>query len=246
MPAPKPSRTRPVLLLCSLALAAPAHAARAPIAPLSFTGAAGATIAAQDDAAGAASEPSAPSSRIDASDASASPPPPALSFGDEDERYLSVQAGVGTNGQDFEGNLRFTYHTFLADDFEFNLGLGVWAHAQDDASDETSINVDIGFRYHFINNVRSREAGWLPDRWTMYADTGIGVMVATGEVPPGGTEYNFTPRVGLGVTAPLGDTAARLDLGVRWQHFSNASTAGSDDNPARDEAMIYAGIIFPF
>lgn len=167
-----------------------------------------------------------------------------LTFGDEEAAYLSIQGGVGSNSQDIDSNIRITYHTFTSDDFEFNASLGVWSHLQDGDDDELSAAFDIGFRYHFINNTRTREADWLPDRWTMYADTGIGIMLSSGDVPPDGTSYNFTPRAGVGFTTPIGESGARFDFGIRWQHFSNASTAGSDDNPARDDIMVYIGVIF--
>jgi hypothetical protein len=33
---------------------------------------------------------------------------------------------------------------------------------------------------------------------------------------------------------------------VGWHHISNASSAGSDDNPARDGVRVYLGVVFPF
>lgn len=137
---------------------------------------------------------------------------------------------------------RFGYHHFLAEDFEINLALTGWYHDQP-GDDEQSLSFDLGFRYHFLSPEDKR--------WTVYADLGIGFMLATGDVPDGGTSYNFTPRAGLGMTMRLpdqlgGNAGGRLDLGLGWQHYSNASTAGSDKNPARDSILFRAGVIFPF
>ena len=163
-------------------------------------------------------------------------------YGDARSTWWSVQSGVAFTSNNTGVNGRLSLHHFVADDFEVNGSLGGWGHFQD-GDDEASIAFDLGFRWHFINEGRSHADGL---GMTVYADTGIGMLYATGEVPSGGTRYNFTPRAGLGATWPIGDGPARLDAGVRWQHLSNASTAGSDDNPSRDAAMVYLGVILPF
>jgi len=83
------------------------------------------------------------------------------------------------------------------------------------------------------------------DQWAWYLEAGIGLLASTDEVPEGGSELNFTPRAGAGVAVPITDWGARLDLGVRWMHISNASQFGTDDNPDRDSLMVYASIMFP-
>ena len=165
-------------------------------------------------------------------------------FGDKGSAWWSITgSGMvddGSENKDF--SLRLSYHNFLAKDFELNLALTGWYHDQPD-TEEWSGSFDLGFRYHFLNK---REEGW-----SGYIDTGIGFMLSSDEVPEGGTDYNFTPRAGAGLTLRLpdnlgGDAGARLDIGVGWQHYSNASTSGSDDNPARDSVYLRAGVIFPF
>lgn len=163
-------------------------------------------------------------------------------FGDQGSRWWSVQGGASFTQNSTDLNGRLGLHCFVADDFEVNGSVGAWGHLQEE-EDEASAGFDLGFRWHFINRARERADG---AGMTVYADTGIGMLYATGDVPTDGTRYNFTPRAGVGATWALGDDAARLDLGVRWQHFSNGSTSGSDDNPARDAAMVYVGVIFPF
>jgi hypothetical protein len=50
----------------------------------------------------------------------------------------------------------------------------------------------------------------------------------------------------VGFTRRLGDCDARLMVGLRWAHFSKARVNGDDNNPARDDVMLYAGVILPF
>jgi len=42
------------------------------------------------------------------------------------------------------------------------------------------------------------------------------------------------------------DWTVYADIGIGWQHYSNASITGSDDNPARDSFQVRAGVMFPF
>lgn len=177
---------------------------------------------------------------------------PTLRFADRGTWNWSVQGGVAFIDESTDYNLGLNFHYFLTDRFEINFGVGGWVYDQDDdageqdegeADGETALGVNpaFGFRWHF----------WMPkektDRsWSVYADFGIGMVFTDEEVPPGGTTYNFTPRAGVGATFALGDSGTRLDLGVRWQHISNASTSGTDDNPSRDSPMVYIGVMFPF
>lgn len=164
-------------------------------------------------------------------------------FGDIGSEWWSISAsGMADNDDNDDFSLRFSYHRFLAEDFEINLGLTGWFHDQPN-NDELSGSFDLGFRYHFLAADDKR--------WTTYADIGIGFMLSSGDVPEGGTDYNFTPRVALGTTLRLpdslgGSVGARLDLSAGWQHYSNASTSGSDKNPARDSLFVRVGVIFPF
>ncbi|MBN8645550.1 MAG: acyloxyacyl hydrolase [Planctomycetes bacterium] len=160
----------------------------------------------------------------------------------------SIGAGVAFNSESTDTNLVANLHTFLADDFEFNFGLGGWYYAQDedgeddeDANDALGLNPRFGFRWHFARPKDNADRSW-----SVYAEAGIGMVFTDHEVPPGGTHYNFTPHAGVGATFALGESGARFDLGVRWAHVSNASTSGTDDNPSRDSPMVYAGFMFPF
>ena len=69
------------------------------------------------------------------------------------------------------------------------------------------------------------------------------MLYANEKVPGNGTEFNFTPQAGLGVTYDIGNEV-RLIGGVKWHHISNADL--DEDNPGRDSIMAYAGVSFPF
>ncbi|MCA9281708.1 MAG: acyloxyacyl hydrolase [Phycisphaerales bacterium] len=158
-------------------------------------------------------------------------------FGEAGTWWWGVGA-MGTLSDDAtDARLDVAVRTFLADNFELNLSLSGWAFFQD-GTDAQAINPGFAFRWHFINN---HERGY-----SVYAETGIGLLFANDEVPDTGTRFNFTPHAGVGATFALGDAGERLDLGVGWHHISNASTSGTDDNPARDSIAIWLGVIFPF
>lgn len=158
-----------------------------------------------------------------------------VEFGTEGSIWWSLEFGVAVSSDATDANLAWSFHYFLAQDFEVLLTAGAWYFDQD-GPDAYGFNPGLAFRWHFLHR----------ERWTMYADAGIGVVFATDEVPAGGSRVDFSPRAGVGATFQLGDSDARLDIGVRWQHFSNGSFVGSDDNPARDAIMGYVGFILPF
>ena len=62
-------------------------------------------------------------------------------------------------------------------------------------------------------------------------------------MPENGSEFNFTPQAGFGLTYDIGNEN-RLIFGIKWHHISNADLY--EDNPGRDSIMGYAGISFPF
>jgi hypothetical protein len=157
-------------------------------------------------------------------------------FGDEGSQWWTIGGGAA---YDFtastDTNIRFAYSYFLIKDVEFSLELNGWYFNQP-GDNAFGINPAINFRWHFIDK----------DPWTLYADVGIGVLAATDNVPAGGTSFDFTPKAGMGFTRRLGDSDARLQVGVRWHHVSNGRIFGTESNPARDGLMLYTGIQWPF
>lgn len=157
-------------------------------------------------------------------------------FGEADTWWWSIGGGVADDFVDStDVNLHGSVGWFIARNIELNAELGVWSYTQPD-EDAFGINPNIILRWHWLNT----------GSWTLYSDVGIGVLFTNEDVPHRGTTFNFTPRLGGGVTYQIADNGARLQLGLRWAHVSNARLQGNDDNPGRDSVMIYAGVIFPF
>ncbi|MBL8746253.1 MAG: acyloxyacyl hydrolase [Phycisphaerae bacterium] len=159
----------------------------------------------------------------------------AIPFGDAGSRYWTVLTGAAFVHDSTDANVYAGMGFFLTDRFEFNFGLGGWWFWQE-GEDTGGVNPAIGFRYHFMPH----------EAFNVYLDAGIGLLFSGDDVPENGESVNFTPRAGVGTLWRLGESGARLDVGVRWHHISTASTSGSDDNPSRDSAMVYAGVVFPF
>jgi hypothetical protein len=124
---------------------------------------------------------------------------------------------------------------FLADRWEFGGQLNVRYFAQE-GEDAVGFNPVMIFRYHFLKR----------EKWTAFFDFGIGVMVSTDTVPDRSTSFNFTPRVGVGVTREITDGGARLEAGLTWAHISNARIQGDGNNESRDAPQIYVGVVFPW
>lgn len=197
-----------------------------------------ATALADDDASRLAVSPT----RFTAQPApqSTTPPPadtaPRGDYGDEGTQWLTIGGGAAF---DFESatdsNLHLAWSTFLVKDVEFGIEAGGWYFNQ--PGDNTGgVSGTLLFRWHFVNT----------GKWTVFADAGIGVLGAFDDVPDTGTSLNVLPRAGAGVTRQISDSGTRLELGIRWHHISNARINGDDENPARDGAMFYTGVIFPF
>ena len=164
---------------------------------------------------------------------------PARAFGAAGTSYLGLTTGVGfaleEDDDSTDPNLALTYHHFLVDDFEVIGEIGAWYFAQD-GGDAGGLNPGFTLRWHFLNR----------DRWSLYADAGIGLLFATDDVPRGGSSFGFMPRAGVGASVDLNDEGLRGYLGVRWHHISNARITGDDRNPDRDGVMIYGGVMFPW
>lgn len=164
---------------------------------------------------------------------------PGPEFGKTGSRWVSIGAGAASNGDFTDLNLYGRYEYFIARDIEIIGELGVWNYQQE-GKDATGFNPALVLRYHFYHG----------ERWTWFIDGGIGFLFSTDPVNrtdgDEGSSFNFTPRAGGGFTRAIGDEGARLEVGMRWAHVSNARISGNNDNPGRDSLMLYAGLIFPF
>jgi len=81
-------------------------------------------------------------------------------------------------------------------------------------------------------------------RLSLFIEGGAGALLADDLVPPDGTNFNFTPQAGLGLTWRLTD---RIDL-IGATHFFHLSNAGINDrNPSINGAIEgYAGLMWRF
>jgi hypothetical protein len=93
-------------------------------------------------------------------------------------------------------------------------------------------------RWHFLE---FGDEGGL--RGSIYGDVGVGFVVTGEDVPPDTSQFNFTPRAGVGASFAI-DDYSRVLMGVRWFHVSNAQTASN--NPGIDALQVYAGLSFAF
>lgn len=138
-------------------------------------------------------------------------------------------------------NAHVAWSNFLADDFEFGVEAAGWYFNQP-GQDTGGVSGSMLVRWHFAHDESYS--------WSVFVDGGIGLLAAFDEVPAGGTEFNFLPRLGAGATFALGDgrdgQSPRLMVGARWHHMSNARIRGDSDNPARDGLAGYLSIVFPF
>ncbi|MFO0872828.1 MAG: acyloxyacyl hydrolase [Phycisphaerales bacterium] len=154
-------------------------------------------------------------------------------FGEMDSIRLNLLGGYGTSFDDtqyIEGTIGLSW--FFVDNVSLDLelmGLGI----DQDRGDTGAINGSLLFRWHFL----------VHESWTMYFEGGCGLLYAGNNVPPDGTQFNFTPQVGFGFTYDLGNDV-RLMTGTRWFHMSNARLSAS--NPGVDTMLFYAGVSLGF
>ncbi|TVQ57781.1 MAG: hypothetical protein EA377_00605 [Phycisphaerales bacterium] len=159
----------------------------------------------------------------------------ALPFGEAGHRRWSVQASYGVDlkrsrNQQITAGLGLSF--FVIDtvslDFEFN---GMYFDQRGDNA--WAPNFAMLLRWHAL----------MEERWSLYLEGGAGLMYASNKVPFNGSKFNFTPQAGGGISFEINDQA-RLFLGARWHHISNANT--QRQNPGRDSVIGYVAVSFPF
>jgi hypothetical protein len=79
--------------------------------------------------------------------------------------------------------------------------------------------------------------------WTLFGDCELGILESNHQIPPNGTDFNFTVHIGAGLTAKLWDNA-NLICGARFLHLSNADVHGSLRNPSINGGEAYVGLLF--
>lgn len=72
----------------------------------------------------------------------------------------------------------------------------------------------------------------------LWVDWGVGPVVYGAPFPPGGSRFNFSSHVGLGLAPRIGDRS--LHLGASFRHISNAGLFG-EGNPGLDGVQLTVG-----
>lgn len=167
-------------------------------------------------------------------------PAQSIEYGQPGQWWWTIAGGGGASLNNGDASAAFIVgaSTFLAEDFELSLDLTAWYLGDDalNSDDALAINLNPKLRWHFLHG----------EAHTVFAEAGVGLLLATEETPEGGSEFNFTPQAGLGATFELSEGPERLIVGVNWRHISNANVFGSDRNPGRDDIFAYVGVTFPF
>ena len=156
-------------------------------------------------------------------------------FGAEGTQRWALLGGWGIDVKhDSNNEVSFgaKWEYFIVDGFAFAPELKLWGFFQD-GGDAFGGSLDLLFEWHFLRY----------DTWSIYGDAGVGLLGTTRNVPINGSEFNFTPQAGFGVTWDIGNDN-RWFIGVRWHHISNAGLYS--DNPGRDSVYIYTGLNMPF
>ncbi|MDP9174894.1 MAG: acyloxyacyl hydrolase [Planctomycetota bacterium] len=144
----------------------------------------------------------------------------------------AVQPGGGIREQIGFGTVGINY--FLFD----NISLGAeltGLHACQPGMDAIAGGGDFIVRSHFYN----------ARQWSLFTDFALGVLEANHQLPPGGTDFNFTIQTGVGATMRLWDRTELL-AGVRYLHISNAHQEGGERNPSTNAIDGYIGLMFRF
>jgi hypothetical protein len=145
------------------------------------------------------------------------------------------ESGFDENGDErdvnyYGGGIGVDY--FVWEDFSAGAQL-VGLRFSQDGPDTAGGAFEIMLRWHVISE----------DTWSLYLDGGSGFLKSSDDVPPHGSNYNFTPQAGIGFTIEIGGQVRAMS-GIRWHHISNAGSA--DSNPGIDSLMVYTGITVPF
>jgi len=158
------------------------------------------------------------------------------------EKLWSVQAQYGTPipGDSISGQVHGTAptagvgafnHWYVTDRIALGAGLTPTLYFED-AGTAFGAEGNGQIRWHF----------WESESIGFFLDLQGGFLLATADVPTGGTRYNLSYGMGAGFEVPL-DERRRLLGGVLLHHFSNGKGLGIDvpDNPSQNEVRFWLG-----
>ncbi len=120
---------------------------------------------------------------------------------------------------------------FLFNRHSINLGVNTLYFDQP-GENAVGFNLNGMFRWHFAKR----------ENWSIYFDSGAGILITTNDVPRRAAAFNFTPQLGGGASIKLKNDRHLL-VGLRWHHISHAETFGN--NPGRDSLQGYVRLDLP-
>lgn len=211
--------------------------------PSGAGGASGTGAAGKVDGTGAGAAPSSAAGIADGGaattttgptvDAVPSDAPRSRRFGERGQMTFNVYGDWATDFEaDWLAGAQLGMSWFFVDNLSLDVQLEQYAIIQEGAN-AYAVGPALLLRWHFL----ARET------WSVYTDFGCGFIWSTESVPSNGSDFNFTPRIGIGGSFEVVDNL-RVMTGIRWFHISNANT--STPNPGRDSLELYAGISIPF
>jgi hypothetical protein len=132
-------------------------------------------------------------------------------------------------------NLTLSGGYYVVKNTSINFELSGYYAEQPDANDTAIGGFGVLFRTHLLSF----------DKWTIFIDGGGGVNYADDVVPEFGTRFNFTAKVGPGITYEL-NRNTHLVGGARYFHLSNGQIHGRDQNPSYDGVQFWGGVMWTF
>lgn len=170
------------------------------------------------------------------------PAPARPGFGDPGWWGITLGGGGAWDGNNIsQMNLvSVGLSAFIARNLQLVGEVGGWAVLQEPGDDTGGGSLMIRARWHVWHTA---DYGW-----TVFLDGGLGFLYTGADVPRDGSNFNFTPELGGGFTMAMGQSArsARMEIGLRWRHLSNARLQGDDQNSGVDAVMIFSGMTFSF
>src|SRR5690606_6648210 len=118
---------------------------------------------------------------------------------------------LGRYGDFYQAHVGFGW--YFIDDLAFGFEgiLGTFCADDDDATSTGTLGFNLFFRWHPIKR----------DNWSIYLDLLGGFIYGYESPVEAGTNFNFTPGGGIGMTYRLADQL-HLMGGARYIHISNA------------------------
>lgn len=153
----------------------------------------------------------------------------------ESGTWGALIASSSVTGDDTDTFAGLQVTAFVLDRLELGGEVAQFTSFRDGGREALGFSLSAVGRYHIVDR------SW----GSVFGDVGLGGVYSSEAVPEGGTNLNFLPRVGGGVSFRTSERS-RILVGARWHHISNGRLNGDDENPARDELLVFVGWQFAF